>query len=108
MDSHKSQLGGWCPLTNSEWNIPIKDLFDMLEGLRQDVTTLRTELTQTRADVKAYNGLGPRLSAVEQRLNELERFITQAKGRSQVYEAVRTWLPVIVGMAGFYYGFLRG
>lgn len=91
-------------MTTSEWNIPSKDLFDMMTKVSADIAELR-------ADMRAYNGLRQRLDtaeatnkSLEARVLSLEQEKAQAKGRTQVWEGLRGWIPVAIAAAGFVLG----
>lgn len=58
-----------------------KDLFEMIQGLRED-------LQETRTVVKKYNGIRKDLSEVMERLTVIEE---QKVGRSQAGQLLREW-----------------
>lgn len=84
---------------DNDFHIPQKSLFDMIQQLIKDIGDLRV-------DMKAYNGLGPRIAALEQRMNQMEQDRAQARGRSQVWDGLRGWIPVTIGVAGFLFGLI--
>jgi len=75
-----------------------KELFEMLlgvkqevSGLRADVAALRSELTATRESLRQYNGLRERLQALEH----------QAIGRASIGRSIREWGGWIIAILSF-------
>jgi predicted nuclease with TOPRIM domain len=103
------------PIMPEEWSIPSKALFDMLTELQHEFADLKTELQQTRADMRAYNGLREQLKTtsedvddIKKRLQNLENIAQQNKGRSQVAEGIQKWVPLLFGVAGTIFGIWKG
>jgi hypothetical protein len=97
---------------SNEWKIPDKALFEMLQSLQQDVISLRTELQQTRADMRAYNGLRESQADMLTRIEELERKLSSqeatAKGKLSVADGIRLWGCCIIAIASFIIAIYRG
>lgn len=46
-----------------------KDLYEMLQGLKDDIATLRKEMTETRTLIRDYNGLRAKVEDVSSKVN---------------------------------------
>lgn len=68
-----------------------KDLFEQILGLR-------SELEETRAMIKEYNGLREEVHSIEKRFTELEAI---NRGKSKVAQGIRDWGGWIVALLAF-------
>ena len=50
-----------------------KDLFEMMEGFKKEVTELRIEMKETKTLIRDYNGLRKNINESSKKLSELER-----------------------------------
>lgn len=46
-----------------------KDLYEMLQGLKDDISTLRKEMTETRTLIRDYNSLRAKVEDVNSKMN---------------------------------------
>lgn len=65
-----------------------KDLFEMVQGLTQD-------LQETRAVIKEYNGLRKDLGKT---MSEVAEIKDQMTGRNQVWDGIRNWGGWIIAL----------
>lgn len=65
-----------------------KQLFEMVQGLKDDMAETRVELAATRESVRRYNGLREDLEGVKTRVQAIEQ---QGKGRASVGQNIREW-----------------
>lgn len=72
-----------------------KQLFEMVQGLKDDMAETRVELAATRESVRRYNGLREDLQSVKERVDAIEQ---QGIGRSKVGTAIRDWGAVLLGL----------
>jgi prefoldin subunit 5 len=49
-----------------------KELYEMLQGLKADITELSKEMAQTRTLIRDYNGLRQKVEDVNSRMNTLK------------------------------------
>ena len=50
-----------------------KDLYEMMEGFKKEVTELRIEMKETKTLIRDYNGLRKNINESSKKLSELER-----------------------------------
>lgn len=65
-----------------------KELFEMVQGLKEDMQAMSQELKQTREIVARYNSLREELENCKDRIDALQN---QAIGRYSVGDAVVRW-----------------
>ena len=80
---------------NEEWYTN-KQLFEMLQGLKDDMAETRVELAATRESVRRYNGLREDLEDVRTRVTAIEQ---QGVGRARVGSAIREWGSWIMALS---------
>lgn len=76
---HKERGGEW--YTN-------KELFEQLNEMQQDFTSLRHEMKETRTMIQQYNGLRDKIDIVEKKVDYIEH---HTEGKSAVGKAIREW-----------------
>ena len=61
-----------------------KDLFEMLEGFKKEVTDLRLEMNETKTLIRDYNGLRANINEVNKKVNKVEeRVNTQSNSKKE-------------------------
>ena len=63
-----------------------KDLLDMFNNIRGDMSTLRKDLVETMTLIRDYNGLRETVSGVDKRLIKVEQKLNSSK----------TWIPWVI------------
>ncbi len=74
-----------------------KDLFEMVQALKDELAETRQELATTRDSIHRYNNLREELTELNQRLTTVE---AQAEARAGVGQAIREWGGWLVAMIG--------
>lgn len=65
-----------------------KELFELINHIKQDFTELRMEMSETRRVIKKYNGLYEKVEGVKQELKELKAI---KSGKIDFGKAIRDW-----------------
>lgn len=73
--------------SNREWYTN-KELFEQLNSMQQDFTSLRHEMSETRTMIQRYNGLREKIDLVEKKVDYIE---SKSEGRNAVGTAIREW-----------------
>ncbi|SFP08698.1 hypothetical protein SAMN05421839_11654 [Halolactibacillus halophilus] len=72
-----------------------KDLFEQINAISGDFKDLRSEMRETRAVIKQYNGLREEVGLVREEIEEVKKQVQESqginKGKSTVFEAIRNW-----------------
>ena len=65
-----------------------KELFEQLNAMQQDFTSLRHEMKETRNIIKRYNGLREELGGLKEKVEKMQAI---QQGKNKVGEAIRDW-----------------
>lgn len=76
-----------------------KELYEMIQGLKEDFQDFRSDLKTTREVIKKYNGLRSDLAEVIQKVKSIEE---RSAGRNQVLEIILKWGGWIVAIFALY------
>jgi hypothetical protein len=75
------------PIGTEQW-YSNKELLEMVQVLREDLITLRSELRTTTEAVRRYNGLRERLDETERKL---AAHLLTGEGQATVAKGIREW-----------------
>src|SRR5699024_11776539 len=73
-------------LSMSEQWYTNKELFEQLNAMQQDFTSLRHEMKETRNIIKRYNGLREELGGLKEKVEKMQAI---QQGKNKVGEAIR-------------------
>ena len=59
-------------MTQDNW-YSNKELFEMMEGFKREVTDLRIEMRETKTLIRDYNGLRKNINDTNKKMGELEK-----------------------------------
>ena len=62
-----------------------KELFEMLEGFKGDMTDLRLEMKETKTLIRDYNGLRETINSVNERVGKCEKLLDESKDIRKEY-----------------------
>ncbi len=82
-------------MTEKEQWYTNKELFEMVQGLKEDMQAMSQELKQTREIVARYNGLRQQIEECSRKILAIEN---RAAGQSAVGRAIREWGGWIFGL----------
>lgn len=82
-----------------------KDLFEMLQGLKEDMHETRTELKETREAMKQYNNLREQIAQCQTNILTIQQ---RTVGQSVVWTNIRNWGAIIIAVASLIYTFMKG
>ena len=71
-----------------------KDLYGMVQDLKQDISTLKLELAETTTLIRDYNGL-------RQKINDCERALFENHGKETGGKNVWGYIVGAIGIASF-------
>lgn len=74
-------------MSEKEW-YNNKELFELINGIKDEFNDLRMEMSETRRIISKYNGLYEKVEQVDR---ELKSLISKQKGKSDFGKAVRDW-----------------
>jgi len=77
-----------------------RDIFEMVQGLKEDMRDLREEMRETKTLIRDYNGLRKKLVEVELRLE-------QSQGKEQGSKTVWGYIVGVVGILAFLYSLIK-
>ncbi len=81
-----------------------KELFEMLNNMREEFKDLSAEMRETRAIIRKYNGLreevGECRKEVESVKEQMDVLKAKADGRSSVWNDIRGWVGVFLAFLG--------
>ena len=83
--------------TPEQW-YSAKDLFEMVQLLKEDIGTLRLELTATRQLVSQYNSLRSKLDDTQARVDAWEH---EKEGKRSVARGICDWGGWIIAVLGW-------
>ena len=79
-----------------------KDLFERLGGLKDELSELRSEMKETRALIKNYNGLTEEIAKIktdnEVMKEQVNAIITKDAEEKSTLDSVRDWAGWIFGL----------
>ena len=75
-----------------------KDLFEMVQGLTQEMGTLKTELSETRDSIKKYNGLREQLNLCQQDLSAIK---AEKRGGKEMWGYIVGALGIILALISY-------
>lgn len=62
-----------------------KELFEMLEGFKREVTDLRLEMKETKTLIRDYNGLRENINEANERINKVEEKVNAGSNNRKEY-----------------------
>ena len=82
-----------------------KDLFEMLEGFKQEVAELRLEMRETKTLIRDYNGLRENVNEASERINKIEEKInTQSSSRTEYIG----YIIAVISIIFLFLNYLKG
>lgn len=72
-----------------------KELFELINEVKQDFTKLRTEMSETRRIIIKYNGLYQKVEELNSELKELK---AKQEGKYNLEKDIRDWGGWIFGL----------
>lgn len=79
-----------------------KDLFERLNGLRDDFNNLRSEMQETRSLIRSYNGLREQIHSMDEENDNLRSLVQTIINKSEVkrttFDDLRSWGGWLFGL----------
>jgi len=89
---------------SKDWYTP-KDIYEMVQGLKEDMHQTRMELQETRAAVAHYNNLRKQVAQCQAEILTLQQ---HSVGQNMVWSRIRNWTAIIIAAASLILAYARG